>query len=322
MYRDWYGIGPGDCVLHAGAFNWTYTLGAGLTDPWANGATSIVYTGPREPAIWPRLIASHGATIFAAVPTLYRQILKYGDVSPGALGSLRHGLMAGEAPPEGLFDEWHRASGRDLHEAFGMSELSTFISSAPSIPRKPGFIGRAQSGRHAEILPLDQGEEPLPRGQEGLIAMHRSDPGLMLGYWRRPDEEREVFRGQWFIGGDLGTMDYDGYIAHRGRNNDIMKALGYRVAPQEVEAALADCPGIAEVACTEVRVREDLSVIGAFVVAVPGNEPLTADRVKAHAAARLAPYKCPKAVYFIETMPRTANGKLRRRELSRLISPA
>src|SRR5690606_31647775 len=80
MYQGWYGISASDRVLHAGAFNWTYTLGTGLTDPWANGATAIVYTGPKDPAVWPRLIRSAEATIFAAVPTLYRQILRYTDV--------------------------------------------------------------------------------------------------------------------------------------------------------------------------------------------------------------------------------------------------
>ena len=99
--------------------------------------------------------------------------------------------------------------------------------------------------------------------------MHRSDPGLMLGYWKRPEEEREVYRGEWFIGGDLGVMDADGYITHMGRANDIMKALGYRVAPQEVEAALGQLEGVAEVACAEVRVRADVSVIGAYIVLKP-----------------------------------------------------
>jgi acyl-coenzyme A synthetase/AMP-(fatty) acid ligase len=314
MYRGWYGIGQDDRVLHAGAFNWTYTLGVGLTDPWANGATAIVYTGDKNPTYWPRLIARHDATIFAAVPSLYRQILKYAAPTPADLGRLRHGLIAGEKPPAGLFDDWHAATGRQLYEAFGMSELSTYVSCAPGIERKPDFIGPAQAGRAVAILPVDGGTDPLPRGEEGLIAIHRSDPGLMLGYWQRPKEEAEVMRGDWFVGSDLGVMDEAGYIAHRGRANDIMKALGYRVSPQEVEAALAEHPAVAEVACTEVQVRADVSVIGAFIVCRPG-ATATPQAIKDFAAARLAAYKCPREVAFVDSLPRTANGKLKRNAL-------
>lgn len=316
MYDGWYGTGPEDRMLHAGAFNWTYTLGTGVTDPWAVGATSIVYTGERDPALWPRLIRETDATIFAAVPTVYRQILKYAAPGRDDLGRMRHGLIAGEAPPPGLFEEWKAATGRDLYEAIGMSELSTFISSAPAVPRRPGYIGRPQAGRAVAILPLDGGTDPLPPGEEGLLAAHRSDPGLMLGYWNRPDEEAEVFRGDWFVGGDIAVMDADGYVAHRGRANDIMKALGYRVAPQEVEAVLAAHPAVAEVACAEVQVRADVSVIGAFVVPREGASLAEQDLI-AFAAERLAPYKCPRVVQFRASLPRTTNGKLKRRDLAR-----
>jgi len=314
MYQGWYGIRPSDRVMHAGAFNWTYTLGTGLTDPWANGATAIIYTGPKDPTVWPRLIRTAEATIFAAVPTLFRQILRYAEVGRGRLGPLRHGLIAGETPPPGLFDEWQGRTGLELYEALGMSELSTYISSAPSVPRKPGAVGKPQPGRSVVILPVEGGTTPLPPGEEGLLAAHRSDPGLMLGYWNRPEEEAEVFRGEWFIGGDLARMDEEGYVTHCGRANDIMKALGYRVAPQEVEAVLAQHPSIAEVACAEVQVRPDVSVIGAFVVPRPGAAP-DADDIKRFAAERLAAYKCPREVVFLDALPRTANGKLRRVEL-------
>ena len=189
MYQGWYGIGPEDRMLHAGAFNWTFTLGTGLTDPWANGATAIIYTGEKDPALWPRLIAETGATLFAGVPGVYRQMLKYAKPAPTDFGVLRHGLMAGETPPPGLFEDWEARTGRPLYEALGMSEISTYVSSGPGVPRKPGAVGKAQAGRRLAVLPLDGGSEPLPSGEEGLLAVHRSDPGLMLGYWQRPQEE-------------------------------------------------------------------------------------------------------------------------------------
>ena len=267
MYQGWYGIGPDDRMLHAGAFNWTFTLGTGLTDPWANGATAIIYTGEKDPALWPRLIAQTGATLFAGVPGVYRQMLKYANPARDDLGALRHGLMAGETPPPGLFEEWEARTGRPLYEALGMSEISTYVSSGPGVPRKPGAVGKAQPGRRVAVLPIDGGTEPLPAGEEGLLAVHRSDPGpdaRLLAAARR--RRAQVYRGDWFVGGDLAVIDAEGYVFHRGRANDLMKALGYRVSPLEVEAALAEHPSVAEVACAEVKVRADVSVIAAFVV--------------------------------------------------------
>ena len=317
-YQGWYGITPDDRMLHAGAFNWTYTLGTGLIDPWANGVTSIVYTGDKRADIWAPLIVKTRATLFAAVPSLFRQILKYAPPGPLNLGDLRHGLIAGESPPPALFDDWTARTGTGLYEALGMSEISTYVSTGPSTPRKPGTTGKPQPGRRVAILPVSEGETPLPTGEEGLLAVHRSDPGLMLGYWNRPDEQNEVMRGEWFLGGDTGMIDEDGYVTHLGRANDIMKALGYRVAPLEVETVLALHPSVAEVACSEVRVRADVSVIGAFVVLKPGFAP-DSEGIMAFAAERLARYKCPREVAFVPALPRTANGKVRRPDLQGLL---
>lgn len=314
-YQDWYAISATDRVLHAGAFNWTYTLGTGLIDPWANGATALIFSGEKRPEVWPALIRATGATLFAAVPSLIRQILKYAAPGPLQLGQLRHVMIAGEKPPEDLFDSWRARTGLELYEALGMSEISTYISTSPRVPRKPGAAGKPQTGRRVAILPVEGGETPLPAGEEGLIAVHRSDPGLMLGYWNRPAEEADVYRGAWFLGGDLGVMDADGYVTHMGRANDIMKALGYRVAPQEVEAVIALHPGVAEVACAEVKVRADVSVIGAYIVTKPG-AARDAEAIKAFAAEHLAAYKCPRQIVFIEALPRTANGKVKRNALS------
>jgi acyl-coenzyme A synthetase/AMP-(fatty) acid ligase len=179
------------------------------------------------------------------------------------------------------------------------------------VPRKPGAVGKAQAGRRLAVLPLDGSSEPLPAGEEGLLAVHRADPGLMLGYWQRPQEERDVYRGEWFVGGDIAIVDREGYVFHRGRANDLMKALGYRVAPLEVEAALAEHPSVAEVACAEVRVRADVSIIAAFVVAHPGASH-DAGEIERFAAERLAAYKCPRCIVFVDALPRTANGKLMR----------
>ena len=315
IYDDWYGITKNDVMLHAGAFNWSYTLGAGLTDPWANGATAILYNGPPDVTVWPRLLAATGATLFAAVPSLYRQILKYCDLRQSDLGRLRHGLAAGEALTPAILAGWRQATGLEIYEAFGMSECSTFISTKPGTPIRPGSPGKRQHGRIVAVLPQDGGVTPLPAGETGLLAIHRSDPGLMLGYWRLPEEDALVTRGDWFVGGDLALFDADGYVWHRGRADDVMNAGGYRVSPLEVEAALAGHPAVAEVAVAESHVRADVMAITAFVVLRAGMRP-DAEAILAQAASHLAAYKRPKKVVFVETLPRSPNGKLLRRALA------
>ncbi|MBL8254383.1 MAG: acyl-CoA synthetase, partial [Candidatus Competibacter sp.] len=277
MYQGWYGIRSDDVILHAGAFNWTYTLGVGLTDPWANGATAVLYNGPRDVTIWPLLMAKFRATLFAAVPGLYRQILKYNDLNAFDLSSLRHGLTAGEALSTALLEQWRATTGKELYEALGMSECSTYVSSSPSVPVRPGSPGKPQTGRCVAALPVEGGEEPLPPGETGLLAVHRGDPGLMLGYWHRPEEEALVYRGPWFLGGDLVHFDADGYMIYHGRNDDVMNAMGYRVSPLEVEHCLSKHPAVAEVAVTELRVGEGVSVIAAFVVPRDPDEPAGID---------------------------------------------
>ena len=146
MHHDWQGLGPDDVMLHAGAFNWSYTLGVGLLDPWSVGATAVLYNGPKDVTVWPSLIAATGATLFAGVPSLYRQILKYCDPDPGDFADLRHCLAAGEALSPALSTEWRAMTGKEIYEAFGMSECSTFVSNRPGMPIKPGSPGKPQRG--------------------------------------------------------------------------------------------------------------------------------------------------------------------------------
>lgn len=311
MWLGWYGMGPEDAMLHAGAFNWTYTLGAGLMDPWATGASTVIYAGPRDPGVWPALAARFDATIFAAAPGVYRQLLKSG-ASLGGFARLRHGLSAGETMAAPIRAEWEARAGKPLYEALGMTECSTYVSSSPEAPHRPGFAGRPQPGRRIALLPPEGGAEPVPRGAPGVIAIHRSDPGLMLGYHGRPDETAAAFRGDWFVTGDLAEMDAEGWLRYLGRADDQMNALGYRVAPEEVEAAFLSHPAVTGAAAVELPVREDLAVIAAFLT-VEGAPDAAA--LEAHAATRLAVYKRPKLVRILPDLPRNPNGKLRRRDL-------
>ncbi|MFZ9132395.1 MAG: class I adenylate-forming enzyme family protein [Gemmobacter sp.] len=314
MHAGWYGLTEGDRLMHAGAFNWTFTLGTGLLDPWSVGATALIPAAGVTPAQIGLLLARHEATLFAAAPGVLRQMLRAGLP---ALPRLRHALVAGEKLPEALRAAWQAASGTALHEAFGMSECSTFISSCPDRPAPPGAIGHAQPGRRVAIV-SDEGA-PVARGAEGIIAVARDDPGLFLGYLDAPEETAARFRGNWFLTGDRGLMADDGAIAYLGRDDDMMNAGGFRVSPLEVEAAMASCPGIEECAAVEVEVRPDVRVIALYYTAA---EELDIARLTAHAGTRLARFRQPRLYRHIAELPRGANNKILRRALRAMPVPA
>ena len=307
MVDGWYGLSETDRLCHAGAFNWTYTLGTGLMDPWTAGATALIPSPGTEPRQLPLLMKRHDATIFAAAPGVYRKLLTADTTL--SLPKLRHGLSAGEKLSDTIRHAWEKATGTEVYEAYGMSECSTFISAAPGHQAPPGTLGFAQPGRKIAIL----GEsEPVPRGNEGTIAVHRSDPGLMLGYLGAPEATDARMRGEWFLTGDQGAMGEDGSITYLGRADDMMNAGGYRVSPMEVEAVLNDHPGITQAAVTEIEVKEDARLIMAFYT---GPEHLDEVQLRAFTSERLAGYKCPRGFFHLDALPTGANGKLLRREL-------
>lgn len=306
MWSGWYDLGPEDRLLHAGAFNWTFTLGTGLLDPWAAGATALVPAEGVTPDQLPLLLKRHDVTIFAAAPGIYRQMLRS---SPQLrLPKLRHGLTAGERLAEPLRGAWTGATGLGLHEAFGMSECSTFVSGSPTRPAPAGFTGYAQPGRRVALL--DAEGTPVPRGSPGTLAVHQSDPGLFLGYFEEEGETKSRYQGDWFLTGDIGEMAEDGAIRYLGRDDDMMNAGGFRVSPMEVEAALNAHPDVQESAAVEVRVRDDVSVIAAFYTGSATPEDLAA-----YAATCLARYKQPRIFRHTNQLPRGGNGKLNRRKL-------
>ena len=299
MWAGWYDLRADDRLLHAGAFNWTYTLGTGLMDPWAMGATALI---PHSGAPLPLLMKRFDATIFAAAPGVYRQILK--DDAPLALPHLRHGLSAGEKLSDQVRQAWTGRTGRPVFEALGMSECSTYASESPAHPA--GL--RPQTGRKLAVLGPDR--QPSPRGTEGVLAIHQSDPGLMLGYLGTEGLTLPLTDG-FFLTGDRAVMDQTGALHYLGRDDDMMNAGGYRVSPLEVERALGEHSAITEVACTEVTVKAGVTVIAAFYT---GAE-IAQDTLDAFAAERLARYKQPRLYVHCATLPKGPNGKLSRKTL-------
>ncbi|MEQ9693306.1 class I adenylate-forming enzyme family protein [Shimia sp. SDUM112013] len=307
MHQGWYGLQPSDRLMHAGAFNWTFTLGTGLMDPWSVGATALIPDKGVDLHDLPKLLKTHKATIFAAAPGVYRKMLS--DHPDIHLPDLRHGLTAGEKLSETIREEWFNDTGTALYEAYGMSECSTFISASPTSPAHPGTLGTPQAGRRIAIVD-DNG--PVPLGTEGTIAVDRRDPGLMLGYYGAPEDTAARFQGDWFLTGDQGVMDADFYITYAGRADDMMNAGGFRVSPLEVEGALARFPGIAAVGVTDVEIKADTRVIAAFYTAA---EDLDEAALKAFAQSNLARYKQPRLYKRLPALPTNPNGKLSRRAL-------
>jgi acyl-coenzyme A synthetase/AMP-(fatty) acid ligase len=307
MVDGWYGLTIEDRLCHAGAFNWTYTLGTGLMDPWTIGATALIPEPGTELAELPELLRKHKATIFAAAPGVYRKFLT--EITNLKLPDLRHGLCAGEKLSSHMQAMWSKATGKGLYEAYGMSECSTFISSSPNHPARGEALGQPQKGRRVAIVDENG---PVPQGQEGVIAVHRDDPGLMLGYLNAPEESATRMQDEWFLTGDLGAMAVDGQITYLGRNDDMMNAGGYRVSPVEVETVLSGHPGVSQVGVTDIEVRQDARIIVAFY---SGPVPLDETDLQSYVEDKLARYKQPRAYVHLPALPAGANGKLLRRAL-------
>ncbi|TRD21792.1 class I adenylate-forming enzyme family protein [Palleronia caenipelagi] len=301
--RDWIGLTPADRVLHAGAMNWTYTFGVGLCDPWSLGATAIVPPPGTSPDALPDLLAHHEVTIFAAVPGVFRRMLK-GDLPP--LPHLRHALSAGEKLPEAIREEWRARTGTEIFEAYGQSECSTFLSSGPGHSAPEGCLGRPQTGRRVAILGPDGA--PVPPGTHGAIAVHRNDPGLMLRYLCREDD---MIRGNWRLTGDTGAMDDDGWVTYHGRSDDVITAGGYRLSPLEIEAVALGIEGVEAAAAYGREVRPGVTVVALAYAGQPGLEAAIGDLCQ----LRLAGYKCPRQIDWHADLPVNANGKIRRAAL-------
>ncbi|MGB1235236.1 MAG: class I adenylate-forming enzyme family protein [Planktomarina sp.] len=293
MWDDWYGLRSDDRLYHAGAFNWTFTLGTGLMDPWAKGATAIIAPG-QSPA-WD-LLRDNCITLFAAAPGVLRHMLKI--QAPG-LPNLRHALTAGDRLSPVIRARWQDQTNTNVLQAFGMTECSTFLSDRPNTS-----VGlRAQTGRNIKIM------------QSGAIAVHRSDPGLMLGYFA--NREIQHVAEEWFETNDIGC-EVDGKIEFQGRTDGLLNAGGYRISPAEVEDHLMAFAGIEDVAVTEITVKADTTILAAFII---GPTAINQTQLQKHAAAGLARYKQPRIYQQVTEFPRNTNGKLLRKSLPDLWRP-
>lgn len=313
--KYWFDFSPnGDRIMHSGKFNWTYVLGTGLMDPLYQGKTVIVHEGKNDANTWPRLIAKHQATIFIGVPTIYRQILQKTEFWQKDLPSLRYCMSAGEHLSDEVLEQWHERFGINIYEAVGMSEFSYYLCETKSRAIRPGSAGFPQPGHDIALLDPET-LKPVPQGEEGVIGVPDTDPGLFLHYWNQPEETAKHRHDGWFITGDFARMDAEGYIWFLGRKDDIIKSFGFRVSPYEVERVLKSHPDVADCACVAEEIEKDKVLVVAYAILQP-NSKVSPDELYAFGKKHLAAYKAPKVVYITDQFPRTKNGKILRRSVN------
>ena len=309
-----------DRIMHSGKFNWTYVLGTGLMDPLYLGKTVIVHEGKNDADLWTRLIAKHAATIFVGVPTIYRQIIQKSTAAQADVPSLRHCMSAGEHLSDEVLQQWRGRFGRDIFEAVGMSEFSYYLSQSVFRPIRPGSAGFPQPGHAIQLLNPDT-LEAVPPGEEGMICVPDSDPGLFLRYWNLDDETAKYKHDGWFFTGDYARYDADGYIWFLGRKDDIIKSFGYRVSPYEIERVYKSHPAVADCAAVGEELEKDKLLVVTYVILQP-DATVTADELLAFGKQHLAAYKTPKTVYLTKDFPRTKNGKILRKDINNQIAYA
>jgi acyl-coenzyme A synthetase/AMP-(fatty) acid ligase len=308
-------VGDDDRIVHSGKFNWTYVLGSGLMDPLYLGKTIVVYEGKNQADTWLKLIQKHKATIFIGVPTIYRQILQKTEITNNDVPSLRYCMSAGEHLSDEVLNQWRERFNQDIFEAVGMSEFSYYLSENKYNPIRPGSAGFPQPGHDIKLLDPENLQE-VGLGEEGMICVPDSDPGLFLRYWNLPDETKKHLHDGWFFTGDYAKYDKDGYIWFLGRKDDIIKSFGYRVSPYEIERVYKSHPDVSDCAAVGEEVAKDKLLVVVYVLPHDEKDPDPNELLK-FGQQHLAAYKAPKTVYLTREFPKTKNGKILRKNIEK-----
>ncbi|QHE84054.1 AMP-binding protein [Hydrogenophaga sp. BPS33] len=297
---------PDDIVVGSPPLAFTFGLGGLLVFPMWAGASVYFPSIPYTPEAMVRLIAQVGATICYTAPTFYRQMAPF--AKQHGIGRLRISVSAGEGLPDATRQLWKEASGLEMTDGIGATEMfHIFISSPPEAVRR-GAIGRVVPGYEARVV--DDDGQPLPIGEVGKLAVI-GPTGCK--YLDEPRQTNYVKNG-WNYPGDAFRQDADGYFFYQARTDDMIITAGYNVAGPEVEATLLQHPAVAECGVVGKPDDERGQIVMAYVVLKPG-EVADAAQVKAlqdHVKHHMAPYKYPREVVFVAQLPRTETGKLQR----------
>ena len=301
-------IQPGDVVLSVSKMYFAYGLGNSLFFPLLSGCSAVLVPGAPRPEEVAELVRSHQVSILFSVPTFYAHLvnLRHREL----FASVRVAVSAGETLIPALAERARRFLGCPILDGLGSTEVGqTFLSNTLNAQRD-GTVGRVLPPY--SIAVRDEGGRDLPPGEVGTLWVR--GPTVMIEYLGRPEATAAVKSGEWLCTGDRVVCDVEGFVHHRGRVDDLEMVGGISVGPLEIEQLLGTHSGVTEVAVVGVRDPQGASRLEAFVVPAPGrrdHERLGAELVEM-ARSRLAPYKVPKAVHFVEGLPRTPTGKLRR----------
>ncbi|MET3513571.1 benzoate-CoA ligase [Pseudacidovorax sp. 1753] len=298
-----------DVCFSAAKLYFAYGLGNALTFPLSVGASVVLMAErPTPEATFRRWTqAAHRPTVFFGAPTGYAGMLASPQLPARDQVALRMGSSAGEALPADIAQRFKAHFGCDIIDGIGSTEmLHVFLSNRPGDVRY-GSTGRPVEGYEVEL----RGEDgrPVPDGEVGDLYIRGPSSALM--YWGNREKTRETFLGGWTKSGDKYVRDAEGYYTYAGRSDDMLKVSGIYVSPFEVEATLVQHPAVLEAAVIGVADAEGLTKTKAYVVLKPG-QPATDAELKAFVKDRLAPYKYPRLIEFIDELPKTATGKIQR----------
>jgi len=302
-----------------GMGEWAWAAGiAPLLGPWRLGAVQCVYRreGGFDPHKQLDFLSRHRVTNVFTTPTAMRSMMAIEDAGTRYPQQFRRVCSAGEPlNPEAI--RWFRSQyGVTVLDFYGLTESYPLVANYPFMEVREGSMGKPMPGWDVQIL--DEDEQPVARGTRGEICLRaRSNPTYPLGYWGNEAASAETFGGEWFHSKDSAVQDEDGYYWYVGRADDVIIAAGYRIGPFEVESALLEHSAVREAAVVASPDELRGNVVKAFVVladGVEGSDEL-ADELKAFVRGRLSAYAYPRLVEFVDDLPKTLTGKIRRIEL-------
>jgi acyl-coenzyme A synthetase/AMP-(fatty) acid ligase len=296
--EHWFGARPGDVAWCTTATGWSKSARNVFVAPWVQGATAVIHDGRFDPAERLALCEELGVNVLCQAPTEYRMLAKRTELRP--VGSLRHLVSAGEPLNPEIIDAFRDAVGLEIHDGYGQTETGQVTGMRPGEPVRPGSMGKPLPGFEVRIADEELQLNPV------------SCPTFFAHYL-----DAEPFEGEWWSTGDLVREDEDGYLYFEGRSDDLILSSGYRIGPFEVESALVSHPAVAEAAAVAEPDAERGSVVRAIVVLRDTQQPSEdlVEELQEHCKVTTAPYKFPRIVEFVDELPKTPSGKIKRAEL-------
>jgi benzoate-CoA ligase family protein len=307
------GLTEDDVFVSVSRLFFGYATGTNLMFPFAVGGTAVLFEGRPTPERIFEEVDRHGVTVLTNVPSMIRRMVDHPAADDHPMASLRMCLSAGEALPKSLLERWQARWKTEILDGIGSAEMfHIYITNYPGDVR-PGCLGRLVPGYDAKVAGPDGAE--VPDGEIGRLWIRGGSSALC--YWRDREKTRDTFRGPWTVSADLFRRE-DGYFTYAGRGDDVLKVRGMFVSPLEIEDCLGAHDAVAECAVVGAEDADGLVVPKAFVVVregVEADEALAA-ALQEHVKAKLARYKFPRQVAFLDALPRNDRGKIVRRALA------